>query len=157
MKAYQEHLENQLFFGDLSIYIYWQSNSFKYSRSQAKHVDQSNLALDQPLMPFWLRKLNTSAQSSNLFFWLNGQPQLSSVGVNHEGIEAPSEHKSLVLLVVKNSPVNAGDIRDRGLIPGQEDPLEEGMTMHSILAWRIPWTEESGGLQFVGLQRVGHD
>ena len=40
----------------------------------------------------------------------------------------------------------------------REDPLEEGMTTHStILAWRIPWTEEAGGLQFVGSQRVGHD
>ena len=39
--------------------------------------------------------------------------------------------------------------------PGQEDPLEEGVTTHSsILAWRIPWTEEAGGLQSMGLQRV---
>ena len=39
-----------------------------------------------------------------------------------------------------------------------EDPLEEGMTTHSsILAWRIPWTEESGGLQSIGLQIAGHD
>ena len=39
-----------------------------------------------------------------------------------------------------------------------EDPLEEGMATHSsILAWRIPWTEEPGGLHIVGLQRVGHD
>ena len=39
-----------------------------------------------------------------------------------------------------------------------EDPLEEGMATHSsILAWRIPWTEEPGGLQSMGLQRVGHD
>ena len=39
-----------------------------------------------------------------------------------------------------------------------EDPLEEGTTTHSsILAWRIPWTEEPGGLQSVELQRVGHD
>ena len=41
---------------------------------------------------------------------------------------------------------------------GQEDPLEKGMATHSsILAWRIPWTEEPGGLQSMGLQRVGHD
>ena len=41
---------------------------------------------------------------------------------------------------------------------GQEDPLEKGMAIHSItLAWRIPWTEEPGGLQSVGSQRVGHD
>ena len=41
---------------------------------------------------------------------------------------------------------------------GQEDPLEEGMaTEFSILAWRIPWTEEPDGLQSMGPQRVGHD
>ena len=40
----------------------------------------------------------------------------------------------------------------------QEDPLEKDMAIHSsILAWRIPWTEEPGGLQSMGLQRVGHD
>ena len=41
---------------------------------------------------------------------------------------------------------------------GREDPLEKGVaTRSSILAWRIPWTEEPGGLQVIGLQRVGHD
>ena len=41
---------------------------------------------------------------------------------------------------------------------GQEDPLEEGMATHSsILAWRIPWSEEPGRLQSIGLQGVGHD
>ena len=41
---------------------------------------------------------------------------------------------------------------------GQEEPLEKGMTTRSsILDWRISWKEESGGLQFMGLQRVGHD
>ena len=40
----------------------------------------------------------------------------------------------------------------------QEDALEKEMAAYpSILAWRIPWTEETGGLQFMGLQRVGHD
>ena len=40
---------------------------------------------------------------------------------------------------------------------GWEDPLEEGMATHpSILAWRIPWTEEPGGLQSMGSQRTGH-
>ena len=41
---------------------------------------------------------------------------------------------------------------------GQEDPLEKGMATHSsILAWKIPWTEESGELPSMGLQRVRHD
>ena len=61
-------------------------------------------------------------------------------------------------LVVKNPPANAEDSRDLGLIPGLEDPLEEGTaTNSSILAWKIPWTEEPGGLQSIGSQRVRHD
>ena len=41
---------------------------------------------------------------------------------------------------------------------GLEDHLEKGMATHpSILAWKIPWTEELGGLQSMGLQKVGHD
>jgi len=41
---------------------------------------------------------------------------------------------------------------------GQEDPLEKGMATHaSILAWRIPWTEEPGGLQSMGSKRARHD
>ena len=41
---------------------------------------------------------------------------------------------------------------------GQEDPLEKGMTAHSsILAWRIPWTEEPGELQTIGLQKIEHN
>ena len=41
---------------------------------------------------------------------------------------------------------------------GQEDPLEKEMATHSsILAWRIPWTEEPGGLQSMGSQKVGHE
>ena len=56
---------------------------------------------------------------------------------------------------VKLSTCNAGDL---GSIPGQEDPLEKEMATHSsILAWRIPWTEEPGGLQFTGLQTVRHN
>ena len=49
--------------------------------------------------------------------------------------------------MVKNPPAKAGDVRDLGSIPRYEDPLEEGMATHySILAWRIPWTEEPRGL-----------
>ena len=60
--------------------------------------------------------------------------------------------------VVKNPPAKAGDKSDMGLILGWEDPLEEEITTHSSnLAWRIPWTEEPGGLQPVGLHRVGHN
>ena len=55
----------------------------------------------------------------------------------------------------KESTCNAEDL---SLIPGWEDPLEKGMATHSsILAWRIPWTEESGRLQSMGSQRVGYN
>ena len=62
---------------------------------------------------------------------------------------------SLGAQVVKNLPA----VQETGVRSlGQEDPLEEGMAAHSsILAWRIPWTEESGGLQSAGLQRVRHN
>ena len=50
-------------------------------------------------------------------------------------------------LVVKNPPANAGDVRDAVPSLGWEDPLEKEMAPHSsVLAWRIPWTEEPGGL-----------
>ena len=55
----------------------------------------------------------------------------------------------------RESVCNAGD---PGSIPGSKDPLEKGMATHSsIRAWRIPLTDEFGGLQSMGLQRVGHD
>ena len=54
--------------------------------------------------------------------------------------------------MVKNSPVNAGDVRDLVQSLGGEDLLEEGMATHSsTLAWRIPWTEEPGRLWSIGL------
>ena len=57
--------------------------------------------------------------------------------------------------VVKNQPENAWDLRDVGLIPGQENPLELEITIQSsFLAWRIPWTEKLGGLQSIGSQRI---
>ena len=57
--------------------------------------------------------------------------------------------------MVKNLPVMQ-ETRVQSL--GQEDPLEKGIANHSsILAWRIPWTEEPGGLQFMGSQRVKHN
>ena len=55
--------------------------------------------------------------------------------------------------MVKNPPATAGDGRDAGSIPGWEDPLEEGMATHpSVLAWKIPWTEEPGGLSPQGCE-----
>ena len=60
--------------------------------------------------------------------------------------------------MVKDPPANAGNTGDMGSIPGLEDPLEKGMAIYSsILAWKIPWTEEPGRLQAIGSQRVGRD
>ena len=61
----------------------------------------------------------------------------------------------MVAQTVKNLPA----VRENWVPSmGQEDPLEKGMASHSsILAWRIPWTEEPGGLQSMRLQRVRHD
>ena len=60
--------------------------------------------------------------------------------------------------LVKNPPASAGDKETWVQSLGQEDPLDKGMATHSnILAWSIPWTEEPGGLWFIGLQRVQHN
>ena len=60
--------------------------------------------------------------------------------------------------MVKNLPASAEDTGDAGSVLGLGRSLEEEMATHSsILAWRIPWTEELGGLQCMGLQRVRHD
>ena len=69
---------------------------------------------------------------------------------------------SQVALEVKNPPSNAGDIRDEDLTPttlGHTCGSSGGGhgNLCSILAWRIPWTEEPGGLQSIGSQRVGYD
>ena len=62
---------------------------------------------------------------------------------------------SLVAQIVKDLPV-IQDTQVQSL--GREDLLEKGVaTDSSILAWKISWTQESGGLQSMGLQRVGHD
>ena len=66
-----------------------------------------------------------------------------------------SKMDSLVAQMVKNPPAMQ-DIWVQSL--GQEDPLEKGMaTYYSVLAWRIPWTEEPGGLESMGSQRSWQD
>ena len=61
----------------------------------------------------------------------------------------------LVAQMVKNLP----EVQETWVCSlGLEDPLEEDMATHSsVLAWRVPWTEEPGGLQSIGSQRAGHD
>ena len=70
-------------------------------------------------------------------------------------IKSKESWASFVALTVKNLPAKQ-ETWIRFLV--WEDPLENAMATHSnSLAWRIPWTGESGGLQCMGLQRVGHD
>ena len=81
-------------------------------------------------------------------------PTLHSSGSSWSGLGP--ERASLVAQTVKNPPaMQETEVRSLGW----EDPLEEGMAAHSsILSWRIPWKEEpGGGLQFLGLQRIGYD
>ena len=60
--------------------------------------------------------------------------------------------------VGKESTCNAGEQETWVQILGLEESLEEGMAIHSsTLAWKIPWTEEPGGLQSMGSQRIRHD
>ena len=69
-----------------------------------------------------------------------------------------SPNYTQVVLLVKNTPVNAGDPRDVGSIPGSGiSPGEEMATHSNILAWKIPGTEETGGLQSMELQKVEHN
>ena len=65
---------------------------------------------------------------------------------------------SQVALVVKNLPAKQETQETQVQSLGQGDPLKEGMaTLSSILAWRIPWTEEPGELKATVLQRIGHN
>ena len=58
--------------------------------------------------------------------------------------------------MVKNPPANAVDVRDMGSVPGS-GRVPGGEHGNPWDAWRIPWTEEPGGLRFIGSQNVGHD
>ena len=63
-----------------------------------------------------------------------------------------------MVLVEKNMPANAGDVRDAGSVPklGRSPGGGHG-NPSSVLAWRIPWTEDPGRLQSMESQRIGHD
>ena len=74
------------------------------------------------------------------------------------GYKYTNKNKGLYLLVTQivMNPPAVQETQVQSL--GQEDPLEKGMATHSsILAWKIPWTEEPRGLQSMELQRIGHD
>ena len=87
-------------------------------------------------------------QSAKLSSILSGSPSSKQFGFS-------CFTTSLVAHMVKNLPAMQ---ETQIQFLGREDPLEKGMATHSsILAWRIPWTEEPGGLQPMGLQRAGQD
>ena len=80
---------------------------------------------------------------------------LTFASCGFHSLPIPNGGASLVIQMVKNLPAMQ---ETQVWSQGWEDPLEKGMATHgSILAWRIPWTEEPGGLQSMGLKRVGHD
>ena len=69
------------------------------------------------------------------------------------GVQKTGASLVTVVLVVKKRPANAGGLRDEGSIPGSGRSPGGGMATHSnILAWRIPWTEDPGGLLSIGSQ-----
>ena len=92
-----------------------------------------------------------------------GLPSMGSHRVGHDwsylATAADTQRDSQVVLVVKNSPAKAGGVKRCRFHPWVGKIfLEESMVTHSsILAWRIPWMEEAGGLQSRGLQRVRQD
>ena len=107
--------------------------------------------------PFW-----TSVSSHIKYrFGLDSSWQMSSLWASFSlavmfAFPCASYRASQVVLVVKNPPANAGDMRDAGSI-SESDSLEEEMGIHpSIPAWRSPWTEEPGGPQSTVSQRAGH-
>ena len=85
---------------------------------------------------------------------------LKSGNFENNGFIYMISQASQVVLVVNDLLANAEDIKEMTQVQsqGQEDPLEEGIaTPSSILAWRMPWTEEPGRQQSIGSQRVAHD
>ena len=108
------------------------------------------------LCPTLCNPMDCSAPGSSVHGILQARILEWVASSREEGIQLITVRASLGAQMVKDPPTMQ-ETWARSL--GREDPLEEGMaTLHSsILAWRIPWTEEPGGLQSMGSQRVGHD
>ena len=112
-----------------------------------------------PLLSIWRRKwqltpvfLPGKSHGQRRACWATHAPRAHR---DSDTIWQPNQRASLVTQLVGNLPA----MQEPQVRPlGQEDPLEKGVATHSsILAWRIPQTEEPGGLQSMGSQRVGHD
>ena len=90
--------------------------------------------------------------------WLSPQERLELTPWSDFVTSSHASWASQVALVVKNLPANTRAIRDKGLIPGSRRSPGGGPDSHSsTLAWRIPWTEQPGGLRSTGSQGVRHD
>ena len=87
--------------------------------------------------------------------WVWRKGKLPTLSVGRKLVQPLWKTASQVALVVKNPPASARDGRDVVWSLGRAHPLEGGYG--NILALRMPWTEESGGLQSIGLQRVRHE
>ena len=101
------------------------------------------------------------ATHSNILAWRNPHGQRSLESYSPWGRKELDTTEQLrtaqVALVVQNLPADAGNTRDAALILDRRDHLEKEMATHSnILAWKIPWTEELGGLPSMGSQRIRH-
>ena len=110
----------------------------------------------------WLDGSMDMSLSKLWSWWWSGKPgvlqSMGSNGVQRVGHDWVTELNWAGGAVVKNLPANAGDARDLSSNAGSgRSPEQEVETQSSILAWKISWTEEPGGLQSMGLQRVGHD
>ena len=89
------------------------------------------------------------------FLFCRWLPSVSSLGL---GIKAHPDDLILGFLGGSDSKESFYNAEDPGSTPELEDPLEKVMAIHSsIIAWKIPWTEEPDGLQSMRSQRVGHD
>ena len=89
---------------------------------------------------------------------LNGTNIHSSITSNRQKVETTQESIEELMDDQRMAYLHNGTREMQVGSLGQEDPLEEGMETHSsILAWRIPWTEEPGRLQSIGSQRVRHN
>ena len=97
-----------------------------------------------------VKQISQMMYVTNITFFKDKQEVYKQEDLTWLGIVLTNPRTSLVAQIA---------MRETGFWPlGQEDPLEKGMVTHfSIPAWRIPWTEEPGGLQSMGSQKLGHD